>query len=103
MSLTGCLLLSAGLFAIGCFGLLTRRNMIAMLLSTELLLNAVIINFIAFARFAPAEHDAAAGVVFPLFVIALTSCEMAIALALAISLHRRRRSLDVQKLGDLHG
>ncbi|MEO7424075.1 MAG: NADH-quinone oxidoreductase subunit NuoK [Fibrobacteria bacterium] len=106
MSLTGCLLLSAALFAIGAYGLMTRRNMIAALMSMELMVNAALINFIAFARFGGAQGrsgDAEAGSLFVLFSIAVTAAEMALALAIVIAVHRQRKHLDIRDLDGLHG
>jgi NADH:ubiquinone oxidoreductase subunit K len=91
------------LFCIGVFGLLTRRHIISMFLSIELIINAALINFVAFAQFGIHSIDAEAGHVFPLFIIALTSAEMAIGLAIIVALHRRTRTLDIESLKDLHG
>src|SRR3990172_2531088 len=101
MNLTSCLLLSAALFAVGAYGLLTRRNLIALLLSLELMINAALINFTAFARFG--GGDAVAGAVFPLFVMAATAGEMALALGIILALQRRRNRIDVSELTRLHG
>ncbi len=114
MNLTGCLVLSVALFAIGAFGLLTRRNIIAALLSLELMVNAALINFIAFSRFGPSTvrqahgiassgTDSQAGSLFVLFAVAVTAAEMALALAIVIALYRQRKSLDLKELDSLHG
>ncbi len=94
-----CLLLAALLFSVGVFGLLTRRNAIGVLLSIELMANAVNINLVAFSRL----HGGVAGQVFALFAIALTVAEVAIGLALVILLARTRRSIDVDQARDLSG
>ncbi len=94
-----CLLLAALLFAIGVFGLLTRRNTIGILLCIELMVNAVNINLVAFTR----VHGGAAGQVFALFAIALTVAEVAIGLALVILMARQRRTIDIGEARDLHG
>ncbi|MDR3000010.1 MAG: NADH-quinone oxidoreductase subunit NuoK [Fibromonadaceae bacterium] len=99
MTLQACLVLAFLLFSIGIYGMLTRRNAIGILISMELMLNAANINFIAFAHFK--ALDATAGAVFSLFVIAVTACEMAIALAIAIIVYRRHGFLDVDKLTEL--
>ena len=99
MTLQSCLLLAFLLFAIGIYGMLTRRNAIGILISMELMLNAANINFIAFAHFK--ALDATAGAIFSLFVIAVTACEMAIALAIAIIVYRRHKHLDVDELTEL--
>ena len=99
MTLQSCLLLAFLLFAIGVYGVLTRRNAIGILISMELMLNAANINFIAFAHFK--ALDATAGAIFSLFVIAATACEMAIALAIVIAVYRRHGHLDVDELTEL--
>jgi len=100
MTLLNCLLLSFILFGIGVFGLLRRRHLVAMLISIELMLNAANMNFITFAYFS--SGDSTSGAIFSLFVIAVTACEMAIALAIVVSMYRRRHSLDVNELRSLH-
>lgn len=99
MTLQSCLLLAFLLFAIGIYGMLTRRNAIGVLISMELMLNAANINFVAFAHFK--ALDATAGAIFSLFVIAVTACEMAIALAIVIAVYRKHGHLDVDRLTTL--
>lgn len=84
MTLEYCLFLAAGLFCIGVYGLLTRRNAIAMLLCIELMLNAANLAFVAFARFRGGP-----GQVVALFALALTVAEVAVGLALVLALYRR--------------
>ena len=111
MNLIGCLVLSVALFAIGAFGLLTRRNIIAALLSLELMVNAALINFVGFSRFGAKymavlgwrHGDSQAGSLFVLFSVAVTAAEMALALAIVIALYRQRKSLDLRELDSLHG
>lgn len=106
MTLPSCLLLAAGLFAIGAYGLMTRRNLIACLLSLELMVNAALINFVAFARFggqAAGPHDPEAGALFALFAMAVTAAEMALALAIVIAVHRRKPGLDLRDMDLMHG
>jgi NADH-quinone oxidoreductase subunit K len=91
------LLLSAALFSVGLYGLLTRRHAIAMLLSMELMLNAVNLNVVAFAY---ARGDLT-GQVIALFAMALTVAEVAVGLALLIQLSRTRRSLQVDRATEL--
>lgn len=100
MTLLNCLLLSFILFGVGVLGLLRHRHLVAMLISIEIMLNAANMNFISFAYFS--AEDSSAGAVFSLFVIAVTACEMAIALAIVVSMYRRRHSLDVNELRSLH-
>jgi len=85
------LAVGAILFCLGLIGFLTRRNLIVMFLSAELMLQGVAINFVAFSR----HHGNLHGQVFTLFVIAVAACEAGIALALFLTLYRRARSLDV--------
>jgi NADH-quinone oxidoreductase subunit K len=85
------LLVGAILFAIGLVGFLSRRNMIVMFLSAEMMLQAVAVNLVAFGRF----HNDWGGQVLTIFVIAVAACEAAIALALVMVLFRRSGSLDI--------
>ena len=85
------LAVGAILFAIGLIGFLSRRNLILMFLSAELMLQGVAINFVAFSR----HHGNLHGQVFTLFIIAVAACEAGIALALFLMLYRRKRSLDI--------
>jgi NADH-quinone oxidoreductase subunit K len=85
------LTVGAILFALGVIGFLSRRNLIVMFLSAELMLQGVAINFVAFSR----HHGNLHGQVFTLFVIAVAACEAGVALALFLMLYRRKRSLDV--------
>ncbi len=101
MTLAHCLLLSAALFALGAFGLVTRKNLIAVLLSVELMVNAGVINFVAFARFR--GGDALAGGTFPLFVMAISACEMALALGVVMALRRHRSDTSIGEVQALNG
>lgn len=85
------LTIGAVLFALGLVGFMTRRNLIVMFLSAELMLQGVAINFVAFSRF----HGNLHGQVFTLFIISVAACEAGIALALLLMLYRRKRSLDI--------
>ena len=88
------LLLSAILFAIGAFGVLTRRNVIVILLSIEIMLNAANLSFVAFSS---ARGDLG-GQVISLFVIAIAASEVAIGLAIAVLLFRNRGILDPNEM-----
>ncbi len=101
MSLSHCITLSLILCAIGVYGILTRRNLIGILLSVEVILNGANINFAAFAHFKAV--DPTAGAIFPIFVMAVSACEMAVALAIIISMYRRKKRLDVSRLEVLNG
>lgn len=90
------LILSAALFSIGLFGVLARRNAIAILLGIELMLNAVNINLVAFWRYLdPAKM---AGQVFALIVFAVAAAEVAVGLALVISVYRNRKTVVADEL-----
>ena len=99
MSLNAYLTLAALIFAIGLFGVLTRRNAIGILLGIELMLNAVNINLVAFARF----HGDLRGLVFTLFTIAITVAEVAVGLAIVIVIFRVRRTVEADRLDLLRG
>lgn len=101
MTLNNFILLSLILFAIGVYGVLTRRNPIGILLSVEVILNGANINFASFAHFK--ATDPTAGAIFPIFVMAVSACEMAVALAIIISMYRRRKRLDIYRLEELNG
>jgi NADH:ubiquinone oxidoreductase subunit K len=97
--LTHILFLSTSLFFIGIYGLLTRRNMITMLMSVELMLNSVNINFIAFNKYLyPETLD---GLFFTLFLVAIAAAEAAVAIAIVINLYRNYKSIDVEDSQDL--
>lgn len=97
--LQGYLLLAAAVFAIGLFGVLTRRNAVGILLGIELMLNAVNINLVAFTRFG----GGVAGWVFALFTIAITVAEVAVGLAIVILIFRVRRTVEADQLTLLRG
>jgi NADH-quinone oxidoreductase subunit K len=99
MGLSAYLTLSAVLFGIGLFGVLTRRNTVGILLGVELMLNAVNINLVAFSRF---QGDPA-GMVFTLFAIAITVAEVALGLALVILLFRTKRTVMADQIDVLRG
>jgi NADH:ubiquinone oxidoreductase subunit K len=93
------LVLSAILFAVGIFGVVTRRNAVGVLMSTELILNAVNINFVAFNHF---RHPAAlAGQAFAIFVITLAAAEASVGMALVVSIFRSRRSVEIEDVNIL--
>ncbi|MBJ95280.1 MAG: NADH-quinone oxidoreductase subunit NuoK [Rickettsiales bacterium] len=95
------LLLSSALFAVGLFGVLLRRNLVAMLIGVELMLNAVIINLVAFARFAGA--DPGNGQVFALFVIGVAAAEAAVGLSIILTVFKARGAISVDRLEELSG
>lgn len=93
------LVVAALLFSIGLFGVLTRRNAVGILLAIELMLNAVTINLVAFARW----HGDVIGLLFAVFMIAITVAEVAVGLAIVIVIFRVRRTIDADRLELLRG
>ena len=99
MSLQAYLTLAAVIFCIGLFGVMTRRNTIGILLGIELMLNAVNINLVAFARFS----GDITGMVFTVFTICITVAEAALGLAIVILLFRIRRTVMADQIDLLKG
>jgi NADH-quinone oxidoreductase subunit K len=97
--LSSYLVVAALVFAIGLFGVLTRRNAVGILLGIELMLNAVTINLVAFARL----HGDVVGLLFAVFTIAITVAEVAVGLAIVIVIFRVRRTIDADRLDLLRG
>jgi len=93
------LLLGALLFAIGVYGVIARRNGVAVLMSIELILNAVNINLVAFS----ALHNDLSGQVFALFVIAVAAAEVGVGLAIVLAIYRNRKSVDLDELDLMRG
>ena len=93
------LIVSTALFFIGMYGFFTRRNLITMLMSVELVLNSVNINFIAFNKYL--YPDRLEGVFFTLFVIAIAAAEAAVAIAIIINLYRNFHSIDVEAADEM--
>ncbi len=94
MTLIYYLIPSLVMFCCGVYGFITRRNMIAMLISLELMLNAVDINFVAFNRFLfPGGTE---GMFFALFAIAIAAAETALAIAIIINIYRAVKNVDVR-------
>jgi NADH-quinone oxidoreductase subunit K len=99
MGLQAYLILAAVVFGIGMFGVVTRRNTIGILLGIELMLNAVNINLVAFARFSGSD----VGMVFTVFAICITVAEAAMGLAIVILLFRIRHTVMADHLDLLKG
>lgn len=96
------LIVSAALFCIGLFGVLARRNAVAILMAVELMLNAVNINLLAFWRYqlTPNSTDPS-GIAFAVFVLTVAAAEAAVGLALVISIYRNRDSVVAEELDTL--
>ena len=99
ITLTQILFVSTALFFIGMYGLFTRRNLITMLMSIELMLNSVNINFVAFNKYLfPEKLD---GLFFTLFIITIAAAEAAVAIAIIINLYRSHTSIDVDDAAEM--
>jgi NADH-quinone oxidoreductase subunit K len=97
------LLLSAFVFSCGIYAALGRRNAIAVLMGVELMLNAANINLVAFWRYSATPTVKVDGQVFAVFVIAVAAAEVAVGLALVISIYRNRRTINLDELDILKG
>jgi NAD(P)H-quinone oxidoreductase subunit 4L len=93
------LLFAAALFSAGVYGVLARRNGVLVLMSIELILNAVNINLIAFS----AQWGDTSGQVFALFVIAVAAAEVGVGLAIVLAIYRNRKSVDLDELDLMRG
>jgi NADH-quinone oxidoreductase subunit K len=91
MSIISCLILSTLLFTIGTVGVIVKKNVIAIFLCIELMLNAVNLSFVAFSKYLNQVH----GQIFVFFVMVVAAAEAAVGLAIAITLHRNRKTLSV--------
>ena len=99
MALEGYLIVSAALFGIGVFGFMARRNAILMLISIELMFNAVNLSLVAFNAFLPADTNA--GAVFALMIMAVAAAVVTVGLALVIAIIRTRQTAEVDQYSDL--
>jgi|TARA_B100000809_G_scaffold200595_1_gene200880 NADH-quinone oxidoreductase subunit K len=92
------LLVAAILFSFGVFGVMTRRNGIAVLMGVELILNAANINFVAFSRFGGMNFD---GHIFALLVIVLAAAEAAVALAIIINIYNNMNTINIDEASSM--
>ena len=99
MPLSAYLIVSALLFTIGATGVLVRRNPLVMFMSIELMLNAVNLSFMAFARFL----NSVEGWIFVFLVLTVAAAEVVVGLAIIVSIFRTRRNIDVDELSLLKG
>ena len=99
MALEGYLLVSAMLFGTGVFGFMARRNAILMLISIELMFNAVNLSLVAFNAFLPPDSNG--GAVFALMIMAVAAAEVTVGLALVIAIIRTRQTAEVDQYSDL--
>jgi len=96
------LLLGAALFCIGVYGVLARRNGVLVLMSIELILNAVNINLLAFGAMRTGEA-AVIGQVFALFVITIAAAEVGVGLAIVLLIYRNRTTVDFDEVSAMKG
>ena len=99
MLLNQFLILGAVLFSVGVYGVLARRNGVMVLMSIELMLNAVNINLVVLG----VQHGVVSGQVFALFVIAVAAAEVGVGLAIVLLLYRNRTSIDVEDFDLMRG
>jgi NADH:ubiquinone oxidoreductase subunit K len=99
MLLNEFLLLAAALFCIGVYGVIVRKNGVMVLMSIELILNAVNLNLVAFSAFT----GTLSGQVFALFVIAVAAAEVGVGLAIVLVIYRNRRSIDLDQVDLMKG
>ena len=92
------LIIAAALFSVGLFGVITRRNGIAVLMGVELILNSANLNFVAFSRFGGMNLD---GHVFALVVIVLAAAEAAVALAIVINIYNNLNTINVDEASSM--
>jgi NADH-quinone oxidoreductase subunit K len=90
------LIVAAALFCIGLYGVLSRRNAIAIMMGVELMLNSVNINLLAFWRHVEVAGGTLAGQVFAIIVITVAAAEVAVGLALVLAVYRNRHTVDVE-------
>ena len=96
VSLSWYLVVAAALFCVGLYGALARRNAVAILMSIELMLNAVNINLVAFWRYIAPQ--ALLGQIFAIFVTTVAAAEAAIGLALIIAIYRHRKTIEIEEI-----
>jgi NADH-quinone oxidoreductase subunit K len=100
LSLEHFVVLSAILFALGLFCVVTRRNALGILMGIELVLNSANVNYVAFARYGHANYD---GQIFAIFVIMLAAAEAAIGLAIVLGIYQSFETIDVEATDRLRG
>ena len=99
MYLNQFLFLAAFLFCVGVYGVLARKNGVLVLMSVELILNAVNVNLVAFGAF----HNTVVGQVFALFVITIAAAEVGVGLAIVLLIYRNKHSIDLSEVDLMKG
>ncbi len=97
-SLTSYLAVSAVLFCLGAYAIVSRRNAVSVLMGIELVLNAANVNFVAFARYSAADLR---GQLFAVFVIILAAAEAAVALAIILAIYHNFQTIDVNEIDSM--
>ncbi|MDX8361085.1 MULTISPECIES: NADH-quinone oxidoreductase subunit NuoK [Bacillaceae] len=97
--LAGYLLLALFLFCLGLYGALTKKNMVIVLISIELMLNAVNINLVAFSKFG--VNPNITGQIFSLFTITIAAAEAAVGLAILMALYRNRKTVNIDEMDSM--
>lgn len=87
------------IFFVGIYGFFTRKNMIAMLMSIELILNAINLQFVAFNKYL--YPDLMEGMIFSLFIIGVAAAEAAVAIAIIINVYRRLKTINIEKVNSM--
>jgi len=100
IGLTHYLVISAALFSLGIMAVLTRKNAVNVLMGIELILNSANINLVAFSKFSSANLD---GQIFAIFIIVIAAGEVAVALAIVLSMYRLIKSVNLDQAGTLKG
>ncbi|MGV8880247.1 MAG: NADH-quinone oxidoreductase subunit NuoK [Sphingobacteriaceae bacterium] len=96
--ITHFLIISAGLFAIGLFIVLTKRNLIQVLIGIEFMLNAAVLNLVTFGKYDKLNNS---GQIFALFVIVLAAASVAVGLAIVLNVYRQHKTIDPTKIDQL--
>jgi len=100
VTLNSYLIITAILFSLGLYNVISRRNSVGILMGVELILNAASINMVAFSHF---QGNAVAGNIFSLFIIVLAASEAAVALAIVVSIYRQFHTIDAEEAATLKG
>jgi len=100
ITITDFLVVSAALFCIGLFMIVTKRNAIQILIGIELMLNAAILNLVAFSKYDKINNS---GDIFALFAIVLAAATTAVALAIILNVYKKYRTIDPDKVSNLKG
>ena len=99
MLIANFLLLGAVLFCIGVYGVIARKNAVMVLMSTELILNSVVINLLAFSQM----NGSVDGNTFALFIIGIAAAEVGVGLAMVLLIYRNRKSISLDQLSEMKG